>query len=106
VSFSGLPERSLMRRFAKATHMSPLDYFHALRLEEAKQQLEMTDFPVEAIANEVGYEDTSFFDRLFRRKAGITLLQYRLRFGPCVKFLSGISLPLMSAPDQMRKLAE
>lgn len=81
VTFSGLPERSLMRRFAKATGMSPLDYVHALRLEEAKQLLETTDLPVEAIANEVGYEDTSFFGRLFRRKAGITPLQYRLRFG-------------------------
>lgn len=81
VTFSGLPERSFMRRFAKATGMSPLDYVHALRLEEAKQLLESTDLPVEAIANEVGYEDSSFFGRLFRRKAGITPLQYRLRFG-------------------------
>jgi transcriptional regulator GlxA family with amidase domain len=81
VTFSGLPERSFMRRFAKATGMSPLDYVHALRLEEAKQLLETTDLAVEAIANEVGYEDSSFFGRLFRRKAGITPLQYRLRFG-------------------------
>ncbi len=81
VAFSGLPERSLMRRFAKAIGMSPLDYIHALRLEEAKQLLETTDIPVEAIANEVGYEDTSFFGRLFRRKTSITPLQYRIRFG-------------------------
>jgi len=81
VAFSGLPERSFIRRFAKATGMSPLEYIHALRLEEAKQLLETTDLPVEAIANEVGYEDTSFFGRLFRRKAGISPLQYRLRFG-------------------------
>jgi transcriptional regulator GlxA family with amidase domain len=80
-TFSGLPERSFVRRFAKATGMSPLDYVHALRLEEAKHLLESSDLPVEAIANEVGYEDTSFFGRLFRRRAGITPLQYRLRFG-------------------------
>ena len=67
-----------MRRFAKATGMSPLDYVHALRLEEAKHLLESTELPVEAIANDVGYEDTSFFGRLFRRKTGITPLQYRL----------------------------
>ena len=81
VTYSGLPERSFMRRFAKATGLSPLDYVHALRLENAKHLLETTDLPVEAIANDVGYEDTSFFGRLFRRKAGITPLQYRLRFG-------------------------
>ena len=72
VTFSGLPKRSLMCRFAKATGMQPLDYIHALRLEEAKQLLETTDLPVEAIANEVGYEDTSFFGQLLRRKSEIT----------------------------------
>jgi transcriptional regulator GlxA family with amidase domain len=78
---SGLPERSFARRFAKATGMSPLDYAHALRLEEAKQMLETTDLSVEAIANEAGYEDTSFFFRLFRRNTGLTPAQYRVRFG-------------------------
>ena len=71
-SLSGLPERSFVRRFMRATGMKPLDYAHAIRLEEAKQMLETTELPVEGIANEVGYEDTSFFGRLFRRKTGLT----------------------------------
>ena len=78
---SGLPERSFVRRFAKATDMKAIDYIHALRLEEAKQMLETSNLPVEAVANEVGYEDTSFFGRLFRRKIGLTPAQYRMRFG-------------------------
>jgi transcriptional regulator GlxA family with amidase domain len=80
-NLSGLPERSFSRRFAEATGMSPLDYAHALRLEEAKQMLETTGLSVEAIANEAGYEDASFFGRLFRRKTGLTPAQYRVRFG-------------------------
>ena len=78
---SGLPERSFARRFSKATGMKALDYVHALRLEEAKRLLETSDEAVEAIANDVGYEDSSFFGRLFRRKVGITPMQYRFRFG-------------------------
>lgn len=78
---AGLGARNFMRRFYKATGMTPLEYVHAHRLEEAKQMLETGDLPVEAIAEEVGYEDTSFFGRLFRRKVGLTPLQYRLRFG-------------------------
>ncbi len=78
---SGLAERTFVRRFHEATGMTPLDYVHALRLEEAKQMLETGDESIEAIANEVGYEDTSFFGRLFRRKVGLTPAQYRLRFG-------------------------
>ena len=81
VANSGIPERSCIRRFTKATGLSPLNYVHALRLEEAKRLLETSSQPVEAIANDLGYEDASFFGRLFRRKAGITPQQYRMRFG-------------------------
>ena len=72
VKRSGLPERSFVRRFTKATGMSPLNYVHALRLEEAKQLLERGVLSIEAIANDVGYEDASFFGRLFHRKVGLT----------------------------------
>jgi transcriptional regulator GlxA family with amidase domain len=81
VRLSGIAERSFKRRFLQATGMSPLEYVHTLRLEEAKQMLEATDEPVEAIANEVGYEDAGFFSRLFRRKVNLTPAQYRKRFG-------------------------
>lgn len=80
-ALSELPERSFVRRFSKATGLTPLDYVHALRLEAAKQLLETRDLAVEAVAGEVGYEDASFFSRLFRRKIGLTPAQYRLRFG-------------------------
>ena len=78
---SGLTKRTFIRRFHEATGMTSLDYVHALRLEEAKQLLEMSDESVEAVASEVGYEDTSFFGRLFRRKVGVAPGEYRLRFG-------------------------
>jgi transcriptional regulator GlxA family with amidase domain len=78
---SGLAERTFKRRFQRATGMSPLEYVHALRLEEAKQMLESGTEPIEAIANEVGYEDAGYFSRLFRRKVKLTPAQYRRRFG-------------------------
>jgi transcriptional regulator GlxA family with amidase domain len=81
VRLSGLSERTFVRRFTVATGMSPLDYIHALRLEEAKQILETQDLPVEAVALEVGYQDNGFFGRLFRRRVGMTPGQYRRRFG-------------------------
>jgi hypothetical protein len=70
----------LKRRFARATGVAPLEYVQTLRLEEAKHALETTTAPVEAVANDVGYEDASFFGRLFRRKVGLTPAQYRKRF--------------------------
>jgi transcriptional regulator GlxA family with amidase domain len=89
---SGIPERSFKRRFARATGMTPLEYVHTLRLEEAKHMLETSEMAVEAVANEVGYEDTSFFGRLFRRKVGLTPAQYRKRFGAMRRALeSGVT---------------
>ena len=49
--------------------------------------LETEDSPTEAVANEVGYEDASFFGRMFRRKVGLTPAQYRKRFGGLRKVL-------------------
>ena len=50
-------------------------------LEEAKQLLESGDTPIEAVAFDVGYSDSSFFTRLFKRKVGMTPARYRQRFG-------------------------
>jgi transcriptional regulator GlxA family with amidase domain len=78
---SGLAERTFKRRFQAAKGLSPLEYVHTLRLEEAKHMLETGALSIEAIANEVGYEDAGFFSRLFRRHVGLTPAQYRKRFG-------------------------
>lgn len=91
VARSGLPERSFKRRFRLATGMSPLEYVHTLRLEEAKQMLEASALAVEAVALELGYEDASFFNRLFRRSVGLTPAAYRRRFG-------GMRRALQTAP--------
>ena len=81
VRLSGVAERSFKRRFQAATGMSPLEYVHTLRLEAAKEMLETSAQPAEAIAFEVGYEDAGFFRRLFRRHVQLTPSQYRKRFG-------------------------
>lgn len=80
VARSGLPERTFKRRFRSATGYSPVDYVQAVRIEEAKHLLETSDIPVDAVAFEVGYEDPSFFRRLFRRKTGVTPAAYRRHF--------------------------
>jgi transcriptional regulator GlxA family with amidase domain len=81
IALSGLAERTFKRRFSLATGMSPLEYVHKLRLEEAKQMLEAGDQSVDDVAAEVGYRDSSFFGRLFRRQVAMTPAQYRRRFG-------------------------
>jgi transcriptional regulator GlxA family with amidase domain len=77
---SGLAPRSFVRRFQAATGYVPLDYVQSLRTEEAKQLLETTDTPIDAIAAEVGYTEPAAFRRVFKRAAGITPKRYRQRF--------------------------
>ncbi|NEZ04193.1 helix-turn-helix domain-containing protein [Wenzhouxiangella sp. XN201] len=80
VEHSGLSERTFKRRFRKATGMTPMAYVHTLRLEEAKQMLESGNHSVDAVAQEVGYEDAAYFSRLFHRQVGLSPGHYRRRF--------------------------
>jgi transcriptional regulator GlxA family with amidase domain len=77
---AGLAARTFARRFRAATGYAPLDYVQTLRIEEAKQILETSDTPVDAVAAEAGYDDPASFRRLFKRTTGITPHAYRRRF--------------------------
>jgi transcriptional regulator GlxA family with amidase domain len=77
---SGLKPRTFARRFRAATGYLPMDYFHALRIEEAKQLIETESAGIDETGVKVGYEDLTFFRRLFKRKAGLTPAAYRRKF--------------------------
>jgi transcriptional regulator GlxA family with amidase domain len=77
---SGLSPRTLARRFHVATGYHPMEYVHALRIEEAKQMLETSALGVDAIGHDIGYEDPASFCRLFKRVAGLTPASYRRKY--------------------------
>ena len=81
---SGLKPRTFARRFLAATGYHPVEYVHAIRVEEAKQMLETDTIGVEEIGRVVGYEDPAFFRRLFKRKAGVTPAAYRRKYSTMV----------------------
>ncbi|MDJ0706071.1 MAG: helix-turn-helix domain-containing protein [Leptolyngbyaceae cyanobacterium MO_188.B28] len=80
-----IPERTLKRRFKVATGSTLIEYLQNLRIEEAKHQLESSGSSVEKICYEVGYEDVSFFRRLFKRRTGMNPSRYRRMFQPVLK---------------------
>lgn len=82
VRHAKIPERSLKRRFKAATGLTLIDYLQNLRIEEAKRLLETSARSADEISFEVGYEDASFFRRLFRRRTGLSPVQYRRVFQP------------------------
>jgi transcriptional regulator GlxA family with amidase domain len=81
---SGLTPRTFARRFRSSTGYLPKDYVHALRIEEAKQAIETGDGSLDEIGAQVGYEDATFFRRLFKRRVGLTPAAYRRKFATVV----------------------
>ena len=77
---SSLAERTFKRRFVNATGLTPIAYVQRLRIEDAKRRLERTDASVDDISWRVGYEDSAFFRRLFKRTTGIAPGAYRRSF--------------------------
>lgn len=95
-SLADIPERTLKRRFKAATGSTLIDYVQSLRVEESKRLLENSDMPVDDICYEVGYEDASFFRRVFKRRTGLPPSQYRRMFKPV---MAGKIAKLSSAPS-------
>jgi transcriptional regulator GlxA family with amidase domain len=83
--FAAIPERTLKRRFKRATGSPLIQYVQNLRVEAAKRLLENTDLPIEDISERTGYSDASFFRRLFKRLTGLTPGHYRRYFQPVLK---------------------
>lgn len=76
----GMSIRNFMRRFHAATGDKPLHYLQRLRIETAKGLLSATRKSVKTVGYEVGYDDASFFARLFREHTQLSPNQYRQRF--------------------------
>jgi len=76
----GISPRHFIRRFKKATDETPLSYLQQIRIEKAKNYLETTSVSVDKITQEIGYENSSSFRKLFREATGLSPSEYRCRF--------------------------
>ena len=69
--------RNFDRRFKQATETSPTKYLQKLRIEEAKDLLKHSNLNVGEIAFRVGYQDVSYFSKLFKSQSGISPKKWR-----------------------------
>lgn len=74
----------LAHRFKEATGATLIEYLTWVRIGHAQRLLVETDKSCQKIADEVGYNNQSYFSRAFRRVVGITPRQFRRR-GKTVK---------------------
>ena len=75
-----ISRRSLERRFKQATGMTLLAYVQQLRVETAKKMLEEGRHTFNEITYKVGYEDISFFRKIFTRLTGLRPMEYQKKF--------------------------
>lgn len=74
----GLSSRSLGRRFKAAVGLSPSQYLHQLRIEEARALLHHSNLSIAEVGWTVGLKDASAFSQQFKRAVGVSPRRYRV----------------------------
>jgi len=69
----------LSKRFRKETGSSMIDYLIGIRIEKAKKLLQKTDITIQQTATSVGYDDVSYFTRIFKKVTGVSPKQFKDR---------------------------
>ena len=68
-----------LRCFRRMMDLTPKEYLCQHRIRHAATLLEQTDKPVAQIGAECGFEDMSYFARVFRARQGCTPSAYRAK---------------------------
>lgn len=78
-AFAGISRSHLYRIFMSHTGQSPKAYLSALRIRQACTLMKKSDISIAAIANSVGFENSLYFSKVFKKLKGVTPTQYRER---------------------------
>lgn len=76
----GMSRRTFERRFKKATGLTPVFYLQRTRVEAAKQMLETDRQTFDEISYRAGYEDASYFRKVFIKHTGLSPSEYKTKF--------------------------
>ena len=63
--------------FKQSTGSSFKEYLNMVRIEESKRLLSNTDYSIMDISQAVGFEDQSYFTKIFKKYTGLTPREYR-----------------------------
>ncbi len=78
-SIANMSRRSFLRAFQSATGTAPVTWVIEKRIARACGLLRQTDKRITEIAFEVGFNDSNYFTRQFRKITGFSPRDYRLR---------------------------
>ncbi|MEY2598900.1 MAG: hypothetical protein RLZZ142_1159 [Verrucomicrobiota bacterium] len=81
LELTGMSRATFARQFQKHAGKPFSELLNELRVQSVCRALRDTDLPVAVIALEEGFNQLSFFNRVFRRMTGCTPREYRRREG-------------------------
>lgn len=67
----------LSRAFKKKYHVNFSEYLKDIRIGHAKRLLETSSRKTYEIADQIGYDDAHYFSQVFKKKTGMSPLEYR-----------------------------
>ena len=76
-----MSSRNFSRLFLSETGMTPAKFVEMVRIDAARNLLELTRFPIDTIADSSGFKDSENMRRAFIRQLGVNPREYRKRFG-------------------------
>ena len=72
-----LSKAHIIRDFTKNYGISPYNYIIEQKIALAKKMLVLHNMNITEISNQLGFEDTNYFSKFFKKKTGISPSQYR-----------------------------
>lgn len=73
----GMSASWFIRSFKEFTGSTPMQYILAIRMMNAQNLLETTEYNVTEIGNIVGYDNPLYFSRLFKKQNGVSPSEFR-----------------------------
>jgi transcriptional regulator GlxA family with amidase domain len=86
---AAVSERHLRRLFAEQTRTTPARFVERVRVEAARERLESTSAPIEAVATSCGFGSPETMRRAFLRVLGLGPSDYRARFRSTDRLVAG-----------------
>lgn len=75
---ASISKTEVLRCFKNIIGISPINYLNSYRLQKAAYLLTTTSKTVQEIAGECGFDDNSYFSKLFKKKYNTTPHNYRI----------------------------
>jgi AraC-like DNA-binding protein len=76
-AFAGLSERHLNRSFRQEMGVTAISYLNRYRVRQARTLLQVGEMTITQVAGAVGFSDSNYFARVFRREVGVSPRAYQ-----------------------------